>query len=171
VNWDHINSFPDFFARVQAMNVLKNETVVTPVRPYSTATTFEKSEHNAFHSQFNGSEVSFPHSFISHPIHSNPGNYESEIVAFVDAGFAWDYALRFLLPEGVDGIVVEIENNCNQTFSYRIAGPDAFYIGEGAIHEKKYSDMKVIRSLSPHTHPNFTTTPGHCYYSIVSDIV
>jgi hypothetical protein len=44
-------------------------------------------------------------------------------VAFVDAGFAWDYALRLLLPEGVDGIVEEIENNCNQTFSYRIAGP------------------------------------------------
>jgi hypothetical protein len=167
INWDIVNSFPDFYGVAQAMAELQNETVLTAVRPYSSGTAFQKSEHDAFHSQRNGSEVTFPHSFISHPVHSIPGDFDSEIVAYVGSGFAWDFALRYLLPEGVDGIIVEIENSCNQTFSYQIKGPDAYFIGDGSKHESKYEQMKKTQSLSIHTHPNFTTTPGHCYYSIV----
>ena len=168
INWDIINSFPDFYAGNVAAIILKNETLISGVRPYSSDTAFNKGEHDALHSQFDGSETTFPHSFINRPVHRIPGNYDSEIVATVGGGFAWDFALRNLLPVGVDGILVEIHNNCNQTYSYLIKGPDAYYIGEGAKHENKYDDLKVIRSLSLHTHPNFTTTPGHCYFSIVS---
>ena len=168
INWDIINSLPDFYAATMAVRMLKNETLITGVRPYSSDTAFAKGEHDALHSQLNNSETTFPHSFIFRPIHLIPGDADSEIVAHVGGGVAWDFALRNLLPVGVEGILVEIYNNCNQTYSYMIEGPDAYYIGEGAKHEQKYNDMKVVRSLSLHTHPNFTSTPGHCYYSIVS---
>ena len=168
VNWDIVNSLPDFYAATIAVRSLKNETLISLVRPYSSDTAFAKGEHDALHSQLNNSETTFPHSFIYRPIHRIPGNFDSEIVATIGGGFAWDFALRNLLPAGVEGILVEIYNNCNQTYSYRIEGPDAYYVGEGATHEQKYNDMKVVRSLSIHTHPNFTTTPGHCLYSIVS---
>jgi hypothetical protein len=169
INWDLPHTFLDYLPTLFAINELKNESLTTNVRPYSADTAFEKYEHDALHSQIKGSDVSFPHSFITHPIHSIPGNMNSEVVAYVVGGVAWDFALRHLLPEGVEGITAEIENNCNQTFSYHISGSDAFFIGEGAKHDTKYDHMKVTRSLLPsNTHPNLTKTPGHCFYSIVS---
>jgi class 3 adenylate cyclase len=90
------------------------------------------------------------------------------MVAYVGGGFAWDYALRNLLPLGVDGIIVELLNNCNQSFTYEIEGPEAYFIGGGTLHEPKYNRMKAVRSLSFETQPDFKTTPGHCYYYMVS---
>jgi hypothetical protein len=168
VNWDLVNTFPENLARVGGMEVLRNEMLVTKVRLYLSQSAFSKEAHDALHSQVNGSSVEFPHSFVSYPIFSVPGDSKSEIVASVGSGFAWDFALRNLLPEGVDGIIVEIENSCNQSYSYQISGPEALFIGEGALHETKFNNRKVSRSLSIHNHPNFTTTPGHCYYSMVS---
>jgi hypothetical protein len=168
INWDLVNTFPENLARVEATEVLRNELLLTKVRPYSTQSVFSKVEHDALHSQVTGSSVKFPHTFVAYPIFSVPGDFQSEIVAYAGSGFAWDFALRNLLPEGVDGIIVEIENNCNQSFSYQISGPEAFFIGDGKVHEAKFNDRKVFRSLSLHNHPNFTATPGHCYYSMVS---
>jgi hypothetical protein len=169
-NWDAVHSLPDFISMILAMLELKNETVFCGVRPYAGDAAYDMEEHSAFHSTLKNSNISYPHSFVGHPIHMIPGDYNSEIVADLGGGFAWDYALRNLIPEGVVGIIVEIDNSCNQSFTYQISGPDAFFIGDGGQHEKKYENMKVIRSLSLHTHPNFTTTPGHCYYSMVSEI-
>jgi hypothetical protein len=118
INWDLTNCFSDFHAKVLAISEVKNETLLTAVRPYSSETAFEKSEHDALHSQVTGSEVTFLHSFISHPVHSIPEEADSDIVAYVGSRFAWDFGLRYLLPEGVDGIIVEIENSCNQTLSF-----------------------------------------------------
>jgi hypothetical protein len=168
VNWDIVNTYPEYLSRVEAMEVLRNELLISKVRPYSSQSAFSKVEHDALHSQVNSSSVKFPHSFVAYPIFSVPGDFKSEIVAYAGSGFAWDFALRNLLPEGVDGIIVEIENNCNQSYSYQISGPEAFFIGEGKLHETKFNDRNVFRSLSLHDHPNFTTTPGHCYYSLVS---
>jgi hypothetical protein len=168
INFDIPHTSPDIgLPFVSAMKELKNETMTTGVVPYFIDTTFNTYLHKALHSQTNDSEISFPHSFMNHPIHSIPGDPNSEIVAYVVGGLAWDFALRFLLPIGVDGIIAEIENSCGQMFSYHISGSDAFFLGAGSKHETKYNRMKVTRSLSLHTHPNFTTTPGHCYYSIV----
>jgi hypothetical protein len=171
LNWDVPHTSPDFLPTFIAANILKNESLTTGVGSYRTDSAFAKYDHDALHSQINGSEVTFPHSFIIHPVPKIPGDVNSEIVAYVLGGFAWDFALRFLLPDGVDGIIAEIENNWGQKFSYRISGHDAFFIGDGAKHETKYDHMKVSRSLlPPNTHPNLTSTPGHCYYSIVSTI-
>jgi hypothetical protein len=47
-----------------------------------------------------------------------------------------------LLPEGVDGIIVEIENSCDQKFSHFLSGHDAFFMIYGAKHEKKFDHIK-----------------------------
>ena len=79
------------------------------------------------HSTRLNSEVSYPHSFFQVPIHENPHDSESKIVAIAGGGFAWDFALRFLLPDNVEGIIVEIQNSCNQTSLYELIGYDAFF--------------------------------------------
>ena len=48
--------------------------------------------------------VSFKSRFMK-----NPHDSEYKIVA-IAGGFAWDVALRFLLPANVEGIIVEIQN-------------------------------------------------------------
>ena len=164
INWD-------FYLAFEAMNTalleLKNETVFTPVRPYAESSALTNEEHNAMHSSLPNSDVSYPYSFMNTPIHEIPNDYESKIVGTTGGGFAWDFALRYLLPNNVEGIMVEIQNSCNQTSLYELIGYDAFYLGENATKESKYDNMEVVRDLSLHTHPNFTTTPGHCQYSIV----
>jgi hypothetical protein len=84
-------------------------------------------------------------------------------------GVAWDFALRFLLPEGVDGIIVEVENNYNRTVSYEISGRDAFFLGDEAKHETKYEHMKVTRSLFPRSKRSINIQFQVCYYTIVSN--
>jgi hypothetical protein len=168
LNWDLVHSLPDFQSRNEALVKLKNETLFTPVRPYSGNTAYKQEEHDALHSKLKNSNTSFPHSFVAQPVHITPGDYNSEMVAYVGGGFAWDFALRNLLPVGVDGIIVELQNSCNQSFTYEIEGPDAYFSGDGELHEPKYNGMKVVRSLSFETHPDFKKTPGHCYYYMVS---
>jgi hypothetical protein len=169
-NWDALSSFPDFVDANNAMYALKNETVYTPVRPYAKSLSFTDEQHSAMHSSRPNSDVSYPHTFMTSPIHETPNDYESKIVGHVGGGFAWDYALRYLLPDNVEGIIVEIKNSCNQTSLYELVGYDAFYLGDNATKESKYDEMEIVRNLSYSTHPNFTTTPGHCRYSIVSEI-
>lgn len=148
---------------------MKNETVYSPFRPYADSSSFTNDEHNAMHSTRLNSDISYPHSFLNSPIHEIPNDYESKIVGVTGGGFAWDFALRFLLPNNVEGIIVEIRNSCNQSSLYELVGHDAFYLGDNATKDSKYDNMEVVRDLSYGTHPNFTTTPGHCRYSIVSE--
>jgi hypothetical protein len=168
INWDLPNSLPDFEAMSKAMLELKTETVYSPVRPYAESDAFTKEEHNAMHSNRPNSDSSYPHSFVNTPVHEIPNDSESKIVGITGAGFAWDFALRFLLPNNVEGIIVEIQNSCNQSNLYELVGYDAFYLGDNATKDSKYDDMVVIRDLFPTTHPNYTTTPGNCRYTIVS---
>jgi hypothetical protein len=169
VNWDLPNNIPRYPEILATINELKNETIYSNFAPYLPGTAFAKFYHDGLHSQISGSDVSFPHSFVHHPIHSIPGDINSDIVAYAAGGVAWDFALRFLLPEGVDGIMVEVANNFNRTVSYRLSGRDAFFLGDGAKHETKYEPMKITRSLlPPSTHPNTTLIKAICHYTIVS---
>ena len=167
INVDAGASVRDSVGLTRAVFALKNESVFTPVRPYTTSATTSQEEHNALHSTLVNSDISFPHSYISTPIHAIPNDAESKIVATVGGLFAWDYALRNLLPDNVDGLIVELRNTCNQTSMYELVGYDAFFLGENATREAKYNEMEVFRDLTLSTHPNFTTTAGHCQYSIV----
>jgi hypothetical protein len=169
INWDIPHNFPRYPELLGAVNELKNETVYSSFNAYPKGTAFGKFYHDGLHSQISGSDVSFPHSLVHHPIHSIPGDFNSDIVAYAMGGVAWDFALRFLLPQGVDGIIVEVENNYNRTVSYQISGQDAFFLGDGAKHETKYEHMKVTRSLFPRSTRSINIQFQVCYYTIVSN--
>jgi hypothetical protein len=171
INWDSFTGLPDFVDAVTAIFALKNQSVVTPVRPYVDAGVITIAEHSAMHSSRPNSDVTFPHSFLLTPVHQIPNDSESEIVAYVGGGFAWDYALRNLLPDNVEGIIVEITNTCNQSSLYELIGYDAFFLGENATKETQYDSMGVVRDLSFGTHPNYAATPGHCLYTIVRKLL
>ena len=162
------NTNPIYAGIVKAIYALKNESVFTAVLPYTRSTSTTVMEHDAMHSSRLNSAASYPHSLLSTPVYEIPNDSESKIVARLSGSFAWDYTLRNLLPNNVDGIMVELQNTCNETSLYALVGYDAFYLGENATRESAFDHMEVVRDLSLGTHPNFTTTPGHCRYSIVS---
>lgn len=153
----------------QAVRVLHNQSVVTRVRNYiGVPTAMTPEEHNAMHSMFDNSNSDFPHSFVCHPVHETLNDPNSPIVAILGGGIAWDFALRNLLPEGVRGISAVIKNTCQQSFTYELDGPDAFFKGEGELHDHNYASMEVAVNLALNSHADFNSTPGHCLYSMVS---
>jgi hypothetical protein len=167
INWDLVSSEPLYLDLINALIALKNESVTSDLDNYGGTGILTEQEHNAMHSALPNSDSSFPHSFLFAPVYKIPGDQESKIVAYIGGGFAWDFALRFLLPDNIQGLVVELRNSCNQSSIYELMGHDAFYLGKNATHEPMYNEMEVVRDLSPSTHPNFATTPGHCRYSMV----
>ena len=124
-------------------------------------------EHEALHSVRAGSSADHPHSFVWHPVHKEIGNKDSEIVAILGAGIAWDVSLRNLLPDSmIEGVFVVLRNNCEQEFTYLLRGPDALFLGEGDLHDTNYDDSGVSFDLSETDHKDYATTDGHCLYSI-----
>ena len=171
VNWN-ARSVPDYAGTINAILELKNETMVTRVRNYaSKGLALKEEEHQAMHSKLPESQVENPHSFLWHPIHEDISDYNSKIVAVFGVGMAWDASLLNLLPENVVGIFAVVRNNCNESHTYEINGKDAIYQGAGDFHDPKFDDYESVVDLALHTHPNFTTTPGHCMYSMVRQIL
>ena len=168
INWDVLTGSPDVVEMVMAALALKNQSVASPFQVFVDSGLLTEAEHNAMHSSRSKSDGSFPHSFLVTPVHQIPNDPASKIVSYISGGFAWDFALRFLLPDNVEGIIVQIKNSCNQSSLYELVGYDAFYLGENATKESKYDSMEVVRDLSFGSHENFTATPGHCRYAIVS---
>jgi len=164
----NIRSVPDYDQLFTATQALRNETVVSRVRPYATAVgvAFTEEQRNGMHSELPPGETEHPHSFLMHPVFEKVRDPSSKIVAVLLIGSAWDATLKNLLPDGVNGIDAVIRNNCDQSFTYRINGADALYLGWGDLHEEKYNDMRVDVSLSSHTHGDFMATPGHCVYEL-----
>jgi hypothetical protein len=109
------NSVPDYEALHKAIFALKNQTVYTRVRPYINDK-ITKEEHKAMHSTRPNSDADYPHSFVNAPIHEIPNDYESKIVGVTGAAFAWDFALRFLLPDNVEGKACHVEFELNQRY-------------------------------------------------------
>lgn len=93
VNWN-VCTVPDYQKVISALFALKNESVVTRVRPYagSIGTAFTAEEHEAMHSAQKGTRSSgdHPHSFMFHPIHRDETDYNSEIVGVATGAIAWD---------------------------------------------------------------------------------
>lgn len=168
LNWNPA-SIPDYDAVMNAAINLKYDTVWTLVRPYATAgVSMSRAQHEALHSTREGSKTDHPHSFVFHPVHKTLGDFDSPTVAVIGAGVAWDVPLRNLLPETVSGIYAVIGNNCNQSYTYVLDGPDAIYLGEGELHDKTYEEEGVYFDLALGQNPDFRTTPGHCLFHLVS---
>jgi hypothetical protein len=169
INWD-FTGVPDYDNIIKAALELKDQTLFTKVRRYVSADiAFTKEEHEAMHSAKSADVPSeIPHSIIFHPVNIDPDDSNSQVVAMLAGGLAWDAALLDLLPHDARGIVVVIKNNCDQSYSFQIDGPDAKYLGEGDLHDTDYDNMEVAVVLTEYTNPDYKEVEGHCMYRMVS---
>jgi hypothetical protein len=90
-----------------------------------------------------------PHTQLIYPVfqskdpsHHSGSDINSPIVAMIVNVLPWDNYLDRLLPEGVNGVYCVLHNSAGQSFTYRIHGPRASYLGPGDWHETKYDNME-----------------------------
>ncbi len=65
----------------------------------------------------------------------------SDVVAFLGVDIYWRDYLTDIFNDDDAGATVVIENNVNQTFTYKIIGESVTFLGEGDLHCKEYDEM------------------------------
>ncbi|KAL7561134.1 hypothetical protein ACA910_004617 [Epithemia clementina (nom. ined.)] len=108
-------------------------------------------------------EIEHPHSFLMQPIYSTLADENKTIddrdslVGFLVAVLPWDSYFANLLPAHIQGMVVAVYNSCGDSFTYRLNGPEAVYLGEGDLHDSKYSHLGIVSAFSPSGSLNYSS--------------
>lgn len=120
VNWDIFHGEKQN-ALSEAVLQIRNETLISSVRPYSTIKqVFSEEQHKALHGSLAKSDVDHPHAFAYRLVFKEAQNTNSPVVAMITQPFAWDRALLNLLPKNVVGLFAVIRNTCGQAYTYKI---------------------------------------------------
>jgi hypothetical protein len=91
-------------------------------------TLFGTDTHVAYHEQFLvnklnvSSALSTPHSYLVEPVFARVGDAGSLVVGYVQALVPFDRFLQNVLPQGVNGVYVVLENNCGEVSTYVLNG-------------------------------------------------
>jgi class 3 adenylate cyclase len=81
-----------------------------------------------------------PRSYAVQPVYQD-FDHDSKLTGFVFAVVPWDTYFLNVLPEGTNGFIVQIEDTCGTTFSYRIDGPEAIFLGQGFSPNPDYDHL------------------------------
>lgn len=84
-------------------------------------------------------------STIYFPIYTN-FTKQRETVGVMRVVFHWARYFENILPESKRGIVVVLENNCDDPFTYQIDGQVVSPLGHGDLHDRRFE--KYMRSAS-----------------------
>ena len=176
INWNKYSK-PGEIAIIDALLKIRSETLISEVRPYNRIqrVAFSDEQHEALHEATVSTSATveeYPHSFFYIPVHEEPEDLESRVVAIIVGALAWDISMTNLLPRDIDGIQVEIRQICEDVESHvwQVNGPEANYLGKfneaTDFNTERYAEMDIVVNLTPHQNPDFLTTPGHCQYEM-----
>jgi hypothetical protein len=139
-----------------AMQALMSEKVVISkvnnlIDPSDPSSEEQVKKSNEFIKNYLGENVdeTEPFSDIFYPILGNAadsvsvpeGSDDSLFRGVFSLTFFWRDLLTDTLPNGSVGLVVVIGNECDQTFTYELNGPDVQYLGPGDRHEGDYDNV------------------------------
>lgn len=88
-----------------------------------------------------------PVSAIYYPIFDSYSD-DRALVGLLASEIKWTHLFEGALPTTASGLICVIENACGQSFSFRVDGPKATYLGPGDLHDPLFNDMVVSRSIS-----------------------
>jgi class 3 adenylate cyclase len=63
---------------------------------------------------------------------------DSKVVGFIIAVVPWIDYFEDVLPEGTNGLAVDVKDTCGSAFTYTIYGREAEYEGQGSLHNPKF---------------------------------
>jgi hypothetical protein len=87
-----------------------------------------------------------PGSDLYYPI-IDDGDDGGKVVGIFAMTFFFREFIENILPPGSDGVILIFDNACGQTFTYRLDGPHATYLGRGDLHDTEYDYMGTRTDL------------------------
>jgi len=107
-----------------------------------------------------------PHSILMSPVYDS-FNENRSLAGVIYGILPWDSYLTELLPPGIDGIIAVLKNSCGQSFTFRIDGPEAFFIGNGDLHDSKYDQIVHEVPFGQDFLGEETKTYRQCFYTLL----
>lgn len=87
------------------------------------------------------------HTLITYPVFDSfEGN--RTVVGILNTDIFWESLFSHLLSPAVNGIICVVENSLNQTFSFRLDGANATFLGMEDKRDPKYNDMAVNTNVN-----------------------
>lgn len=89
---------------------------------------FGTTTHVKYHEQFLDNELNVtsalatPHAYLVEPVFERVGDPLSLVVGYLQGLVPFDRFLQNVLPEGVRGVYVVLENNCAEQYTYVLNG-------------------------------------------------
>lgn len=85
--------------------------------------------------------------FLVYPVFDNFSE-DQQVAGVLATNVYWKILFSHLLPSSSQGIICVVENSFNQTFAYRIDGPEANFLGPGDPHDPKYDDLELSENVN-----------------------
>jgi hypothetical protein len=159
------------------------ESFITNVYDLTRAVSLSRGHdaHRDYHQQFSSrpltvnETLTHPHSVVITPISERFQDKTSRMVGMLVATTSWDWYIAGLLPtDSLSGIMVELVNNCNQSFTYLLNGSKASYLGSDNFHNLTFADSRFVVDLfdPPGDRPDegydrYGDGSNYCDYSII----
>jgi hypothetical protein len=112
-----------------------------------------------------------PHVHLLTSVKQNSDDPDSPVVAILISDISWGAFLTGLLPESVEGVDLVVQSNYNETFTYRIQGQEAIFLGSGDLHDIRYKDLEIEMNAATVGSVAWNDTSEPYRYRLVSSIV
>jgi class 3 adenylate cyclase len=89
-----------------------------------------------------------PTSPFSYPVFDSFDPTNRTVAGILSSTFYWKLYLENVLPANRKGIICVLQNSFHQTFTYRIDGTAASYLGVGDLHDPKYDHLEVSSDMT-----------------------
>ena len=94
-----------------------------------------------------------PLSFLAYPI-MDSFQQDRKVVGVLGTNLYWRMFFQSILPADAMGFICVLENSYNQTFSYRLDGPDVTYLGQGDLHDAAYAQFESSTDINEYVRRN-----------------
>ncbi len=67
----------------------------------------------------------------------------SEVVGSLAVDFSWKLLFENDLTPRSEGVVIVLENTCDQTYSFKVSGGEVAFLGDGDLHDSDFNELAV----------------------------
>jgi class 3 adenylate cyclase len=111
------------------------------------------------------SSGSRPTSFVFYPVFDSFDAGNRSVVGGLSVDFIWPQYFENVLPDDAHGLIVVVENACDDSFTYQISGSQAVFLGNGDLHDPTFDSWGVPFELAS----NGTTAFGYQLPELATD--
>jgi CHASE domain len=91
--------------------------------------------------------VEGPISPLYHPVFDKPDDQENRtVIGFLSGYLPWKYFFDNVLPDGQEDTLLVVQS-CSTSSTFLIKGPEALFVGNGDLHDPRYSHMRKTASF------------------------